>query len=68
MMYDSDKEIEACTEGEWIVDNLFPSDNVVIPTTNEPFWLVLVEKGPDHVVAKSFKDDANEWTKGDMVI
>jgi hypothetical protein len=67
MMYDSNKEIEAGTDGEWIVDNLCPSDNVAIPTTNEPFWLMLIEKGP-HVVAKSFKDDANESTEGDMVI
>ncbi len=66
-MYDSNKEIEAGTDGEWIVDNLCPSDNVAIPTTNEPFWLMLIEKGP-HVVAKSFKDDANESTEGDMVI
>jgi hypothetical protein len=28
---------------------------------------MLIEKGP-HVVAKSFKDDANESTEGDMVI
>jgi len=68
MMYNLDEEIEACIEGEWVVDNLCPSDNVAIPTTNEPFCLMIVEKGP-HVVAKSFKDvDANKWTKGDMVI
>ncbi len=68
MMYDSNEKIEAGTRGEWIIYNLCPCHNVAVPTTNEPFWLMLVEKGP-HVVAKSFKGvDANEWTKGDMVI
>ncbi len=68
MMYDSNEEIKASTASEWIVDNLCPSDNVIVPTIDGQFWLMLVEKGL-HVVAKSFKDvDANEWTKGDIVI
>ncbi len=68
MMYDSNEEIESNTRGEWIDDNLCPGDNVAIPTIDEPFWIMLVERGL-HVVAKSFKDvDANEWTKSNMVI
>ncbi len=69
IMYDLNEEIEANTRGEWIVDNLHPSNDVVIPTTtDEPFWLMLVEKGV-HVVDKSFIDsDGNEWTQGDMVV
>ncbi len=54
---------------EWIVDNLHPSDNVVVPTTtNEPFWLMLVEKGI-HVVDNFFTDsNGYEWTQCDMVV
>jgi hypothetical protein len=68
-MYDPNEEIEASTGGEWIVDNLHPSDNIIIPITiNEPFSLMLVEKGV-HVVDNSFIDyDGNEWTQGDMVV
>jgi hypothetical protein len=32
-MYDPNEEIEVGTRGEWIVDNLYPSDNVAILTT-----------------------------------
>jgi hypothetical protein len=43
-MYDSDEEIEVSFGGEWIVENLCPCNNVVVPTiTNESFWLMLVE-------------------------
>jgi hypothetical protein len=40
---------------------------VVVPiATNEPFWLMLVDKSA-HVVVISFKDvDGNEWIKGDI--
>ncbi len=68
MMHNSNEEIETTSKGEWIANNLRPGDNVTIPTIDGPFWLMLIEKGP-HIVPKSFKDvDANEWTKGDMVI
>jgi hypothetical protein len=44
LMYDSDEEIEDSFGGEWIVENLCPCDNVVVPTTtNESFWLMFVE-------------------------
>jgi hypothetical protein len=68
MMYDSDEEIEAGTRGEWIAKNLCPCDNIVVPTNiDEPFWLMLVDKGP-HSILESFKDnDQNEWTIGDVV-
>jgi hypothetical protein len=51
------------------VENLCPSDNVAIPTaTNEPFWIILVDKGA-HVVVTSFKNvDGNEWTNEDIVL
>jgi hypothetical protein len=53
-MYDPNEEIEAGIGGKWIANNLHPNDNVVIPTTSdEPFLLMLVEKGV-HVVDKSF--------------
>jgi hypothetical protein len=50
---------------EWIVENLCPSDNVIVPTAiNKPFWLMLINKGA-HVVVTSFKDvDGNEWIEG----
>jgi hypothetical protein len=68
-MYDPNEEIEAGSGCKWIADTLHPSDNVAIPTTiDEPFWLMVVEKGV-HVVDKSFTDfDGNEWTQGDMVV
>ncbi len=35
---------------------------------NEPFWLMLVDKGV-HIVSKSFEDvDMNEWTTRDFVV
>jgi hypothetical protein len=50
MMYDSDEEIEAGTKGEWIAKNLYPSDNIVVPTNiDEPFWLMSVDKGPHSI-------------------
>ncbi len=69
MMCDSNEEVEASTRGEWSVENLFPSDNVIVPTlVDESFWLRLVDKCP-HVVATSFKDvNGNEWMEGDVVI
>jgi len=61
IMYDPNEDIEAGIGGEWIVDNLHPGDNVAIPTTiDEPFWLMLMEKGV-HVVDESFTNyDGNE--------
>jgi hypothetical protein len=56
MMCDSNEEVEVGTRDEWSPKNLFPSDNVIVPTlVDESFWLMLVDKGP-HVVATSFKD------------
>ncbi len=47
MIYNLAEEIEASFGGEWIVENLCPSDNVAIPTTTyEPFWLMLNDKTP----------------------
>jgi hypothetical protein len=68
-MYDSNEEIESGFGGEWIVENLCPSDNVIVPiTTNESFWLMLVDKGA-HVVVISFKNvDGNEWIEMDIVV
>ncbi len=46
-MYNSDEEIEVGTNGEWIVDNLYPGDDIAILTDiDEPFWLMLVDKVP----------------------
>jgi hypothetical protein len=69
IMYGPNEEIEASIRGEWIVDNLHPNDNVVIPITiDEPFWIMLVEKSV-HVVDNSFTNfDGNEWTQDDMVV
>ncbi len=51
MMYDSNEEIEVSIGGEWIVENLCLNDNVLVPTSiDEPFWILLVSKGP-HIVA-----------------
>jgi hypothetical protein len=63
MMYDSDEEIEVGIEGEWI------ADNVVVPTpTNEPFWLMLVDKGA-HIVLESFEDGhKNEWNVRNVMV
>jgi hypothetical protein len=68
-MYDSKENIENGSGGEWIAENLCPCDNVVVPTaTNEPFWLMLLDKSA-HVVVTSFKDvDGNEWIKGDIIV
>ncbi len=64
MMYDSDKEIEAGIGSEWIAENICQGDNVPIPTlTDEPFWLLLVNKSP-HIIVISFNDEiGNVWTK-----
>jgi hypothetical protein len=69
MMYDSDEEIEVGTRGEWIVNNLHLGDNIVVLTPiDEPFWLMLVDKGA-HIVLKSFEDgDKNEWIARDVVV
>jgi hypothetical protein len=69
MMYDSNEEKEVSIGNEWIVENLCLSDNVVVLTSiDEPFWLLLVDKGP-HTVITSFNDeDGNVWTKGDVVV
>jgi hypothetical protein len=68
-MYDLDEKIEATSVGEWIFENLCPCDNVVVLTrTNEPFWLMFVDKGA-HVVVTSFKDvDGNEWIERNIVV
>jgi hypothetical protein len=69
MMYDSNEEIEASTRGKWITKNIFPCDNVDVPTSvDEPFWVVLVDKGL-HVVVASFKyANGNEWMQGNLVV
>ncbi len=47
MMYNSDEEIKAGTSGKWIIDNLCLNDNIaVLSDIDEPFWLMLVDKGP----------------------
>lgn len=57
MMYDSDEEIEVGTGGEWIVENLVLGDNVAIPSdTIDPFWILLVDKGPP-LLNQTFKMD-----------
>jgi hypothetical protein len=68
MMYDSNEEKEASIGNEWIVENLCLSDIVIVLTSIDwPFWLLLVNKGP-HIVITSFNDeDGNVWTKGDVV-
>jgi hypothetical protein len=69
LMYNLDEKIEVVFEGEWIAENLCPNDNMAIPTTtNEPFWLMLVDKGA-HAMVTSFKDvDGNKWTEGDIIV
>jgi hypothetical protein len=69
MMYDSNEEKEASIGNEWIVENLCLSDIVIVLTSiDRPFWLLLVNKGP-HIVITSFNDeDGNVWTKGDVVV
>jgi hypothetical protein len=69
MMYDLDEEIEPSFGSEWITNNLCMGDNVVVPNTiDEPFQLMLVDKGA-LVMSLSFKDvDGNEWMEGDMVV
>jgi hypothetical protein len=64
MMYNDDEKIEAGFGGEWIVDNLCPSDNIALPIdVDEPFWLMLVDKGP-YIVQESFIDD----DVGDVIV
>jgi hypothetical protein len=69
MMYNSDEEIEVGTGGEWIVENLVPCDNVVVLSdTTNPFWILLMDKGP-HFVELDFQDGwGNRWQQGDHVI
>jgi hypothetical protein len=69
MMYNFDEEIEINIGGEWIAKNLFPNDNVVVPTLgDEPFTLMLVDKGI-HVVVTSVMDGVgNEWMEGNVVV
>jgi hypothetical protein len=69
MMYNSDENIDTNFKGEWIVDNLYPGDNIVIPTdVDGPFWLMLVDKGP-YIVQESFIDDnENAWIVGDVIV
>jgi len=68
-MYEFDEEMEAGIGGEWIADNLCPSDNIVVVSNDdEHFWLMLVDKGP-HKVDDSFEDGwKNIWSKGDVII
>jgi hypothetical protein len=62
MMYGNDEKIEVGIGGEWIANNLHVGDNVMVPTlTDEPFWLMLVDKGA-RTILESFEDgDKNEW-------
>lgn len=62
MMSNSNEEIEIGISEEWIVDNLRLGDNTVVPSdTNEPFWIMLVDKG-FHFVASNFEDGwGNKW-------
>jgi hypothetical protein len=48
---------------------LCPGHNVEVPTPiDEPFWLMLVDKGV-HTELESFEDgDKNEWTIGNVVV
>lgn len=64
MMYDSDNEIEANIGSEWIAENICLSDNVLVRILiDEPFCLLLVNKGP-HIIITSFNDEnGNVWTK-----
>jgi len=71
--YDSNEEIEVGIDSEWIIENLCPCDNVVVPTSiDEPFWFLLVNKG-SYTIDTSFNDeddndeDGNVWTK-DVVV
>jgi hypothetical protein len=68
-MYNSDKKIKTSFKGEWIVDNLYPGDNIVVPIdVDGPFWLMLVDKGA-YIVQESFiDDDENEWIVGDVIV
>jgi hypothetical protein len=63
-MYDSDNEIEANIGSEWIAENICLSDNVLVRILiDEPFCLLLVNKGP-HIIITSFNDEnGNVWTK-----
>jgi hypothetical protein len=65
LMYDLNENIEVGSWSEWIAENLCPSVNVIVPTAiDEPFWLMLIDKGA-YVVVTSFKDvDGNEWIEG----
>lgn len=56
MMYESNEQIEAGTNSEWIIVNLCPCDNLAIPTSiDEPFWLLLVNKGPHNLDTSMIK-------------
>jgi hypothetical protein len=69
MMYDSNEEIEIGTNGEWIAEYLVLGDNVAIPSdTIDPFWSLLVDKGP-HFVELNFQNGwGNRWQQSDHVI
>ncbi len=68
-MYNFDEEIEARTGGEWITNSLAHGDNVIVPNDiNDPFQILLVDKGP-YLVLSNFEDGwGNKWQQGDVVI
>ncbi len=61
-MYNSYEEIEVGISEEWIVHSLCLGNNIVVPNdTNEPFQIMLVDKG-FHFVASNFEDGwGNKW-------
>jgi hypothetical protein len=68
-LYDTDKEVEAGTGGEWIADGSCVGDNVAVwaPLDDEPCWLIIVVKAI-HVVQEAFIDpDRNTNVPGDVV-
>lgn len=69
MMYNSNEEIKVSTRGEWITKNLFPNDNVIVPTSiDEPFRLMLVDKDLHVVVISLIDGVGNEWMEGNVVV
>jgi hypothetical protein len=69
MMYDSNAEVEARSSREWIAKVVNVGDDVCVDnSTNESFWILLVDKGM-HTIQESFKDDwNNEYVEGDVVL
>jgi hypothetical protein len=69
MIYDNDEEIKVRTGGEWIIDNLHPCGNIIVPTpTYEPFWLMLMDKSV-HTIFEFFEDgEESEWTIGEVMV